>query len=366
MKAIVQKHDLMDAINVVQRAVMPKSTTPILEGIYIEAQDNFKLIGNCYELGIEYTVEADIKEKGSIVINSKIFGDIIRRLPDAPVSIEVSENNKIVIECLSSYFEINGIDGENYPLPPSSKIDTFITISQVALKDLIKQTIFAVGNDENRKIMTGALLQSENGELRIVALDSFRMAVSHAVVKEDATFKVVIPGKNMNEILRILESSEDPVTISISGNLVFFDLKNCRIVSNVLDGEFINYRSYIPTQFETVIEINTKSFIESLERASLISSDDKRFPVRLHIGDENLVVYSKADIGLSKEEIKITNNGANLQVGFNPHYLIDALKVINDENIKISFSSAIGPCIITAIDHDRYLHLVLPVRIRNM
>ncbi|NLM73471.1 MAG: DNA polymerase III subunit beta [Clostridiaceae bacterium] len=363
MKVIVLKQTLLDAINIVQKAVMPKATTPILEGIYIEAGEKLTLIGNSFDLGIQYTVDADILEKGSVVINGRIIGDIIRSLPEAPVSIEVFDDSKVRIECINSYFEIRGIDGSNYPLIPESSNNIKITMAQATLKDLIRKTIFSVGNDENRKIMTGSLIQVDNGIMKMVALDGFRMAVCHAVIKDDAEFKVIIPGKNMNEILRILDSSEDPVTISLSGNTVSFDLKNCRIVSNVLDGEFMNYKSYIPTQFETVIEINTKDFIEGLERASLISTDEKRYPVRLQIGDDNLVVSSATDIGVSKDTLKIENKGSDMVIGFNPRYLIDALKTISDEKVKVSFSSSIGPCIITAVDHDRYLYLVLPVRL---
>jgi DNA polymerase-3 subunit beta len=366
MKAIILKQNLMEAVNVVQKAVMAKSSNPILEGIFIEADEkNLTLIGNSFDLGIEYTIDADVLEKGSIVINSRMFGEIIRKLPDAPVSIEVFDNVKVKIECLNSYFEIKGMDSESFPLPPVYGDETSFTVAQASLRDLIRQTIFAVGSDENRKIMTGALLEAKDGEIRIVALDGFRMAVCNSVIKEDIEFKVVIPGKNMNELLRILDTTDEAVKISLSGNLASFVFNNCRIVSSVLDGEFMNYKSYIPSQFETVIKIKTKELIESLERASLITSDDKRYPVRLNITDDSMTVYSAADIGMSKEQIKLENDGANLQIGFNPRYLIEALKVINDETIKISFNSSIGPCIITSLDRDNYLFLILPVRIRS-
>ncbi len=365
MKAIVLKQNLIEAINVVQKAVMAKAALPVLEGIYIEAEDNLKLIGNCYELGIEYTVEADIQEKGSIVINAKIFGEMIRRLPDAPILIETLEGNRIRIECLNSLFEVKGLSAENYPLPPQAENVEQITIKETALRDIIKQTIFAIGNDENRKILTGALFEVSNGEVHIVALDSFRMAVSNTVIKENNSFKVVIPGKNMNEILRIFEASEEPVVVSLSGSLIFFDFKRCRIVSKTLDGEFMNYKSYIPPQYETVIKVSTKELESSLERASLITSDDRRFPVRFSIGEDTMIISSAAEVGLSKEEIRIENSGNNLHVGFNPKYFIDALKVISDEYIKISFNSSVGPCVITAEEHDKYLYLIVPVRLKN-
>jgi DNA polymerase-3 subunit beta len=365
MKVIILKHNLLEAINIVQKAIMAKATLPVLEGIFIEADEKLKLIGNNFDMAIEYNLEADIMEKGSIVINAKMFGDIIRKLPEAPVSIEVYDNNKVKIECLNSYFEIKGMESSSYPLPPEYKTDINFNISQASLKELIRQTIFAVGSDENRKIMTGALIEVENGEIKIVALDGFRMAVSNSIIKEDVSFKVVVPGKNMNEILRILETSEEDLMVSLSGNIISFVFKECRISSNVLDGEFMNYKSYIPSKYETFISVNTKDLIDSLERASLITSDDKRYPVRFNINEEEMIVSSTADVGLSKEQIKIENDGAPLQIGFNPRYFIDALKVISDETIKISFTSSIGPCIITANDHDKYLYLILPVRIRN-
>lgn len=365
MKVIILKQNLLEAINVVQKAIMAKATLPILEGIYIEAEEKLKLIGNNHDLAIEYSIEADIMEKGSIVINARIFGDIIRKLPDAPVSIEVIENNKVKIECLNSYFEIKGIDSDSYPLPPAIETDILFTISQASLKELIRQTIFAVGSDENRKIMTGSLIEVSNGEIKIASLDGFRMAVSKSIIKEDVSFKVVVPGKNMNEISRILETNDDLITISLSGNIISFILKDCTISSNILDGEFMNYRSYIPSQFETVINVNTKDLTDSLERASLITSDDKRYPVKFSINEDDMIISSTADVGISKENIKIENNGIPLQIGFNPRYFIDALKVISDENIKISFTSSIGPCIITSNEHDRYLYLILPVRIKT-
>jgi DNA polymerase-3 subunit beta len=365
MKIIVLKQNLIEAINIVQRAVMTKATLPILEGIYIEAGEKVKLVGNCYDLGIECCVDADIQQKGSIVIEAKMFGEIIRKLPDAPVYIEVLDGFNVRIECLNSYFEIRGMDGESYPMPPEYDSEISLDLSQSVLKELIRQTIFAVGNDENRKIMTGVLMEAQQGELKMAALDGFRMAVCGSVIKEDMNFKVVIPGRNMQEILRVLDTSEENVSISLAGNLASFGLKNCRIVSKVLEGEFMNYHSYIPTQFETVINVNTRELEESMERASLITSDDKRYPVRINLSDDRMVISSTTEKGRSKEEIHIENSGNTMQIGFNPRYFLDALKVINDEKVKISFTSPVGPCILTPVEHDRFLFLILPVRLKN-
>ncbi|MDI9513726.1 MAG: DNA polymerase III subunit beta [Clostridiaceae bacterium] len=365
MKIIVLKQNLIEAINIVQRAVMTKATLPILEGIYIEAGEKVKLVGNCYDLGIECCVDADIQQKGSIVIEAKMFGEIIRKLPDAPVYIEVLDGFKVRIECLNSYFEIRGMDGDTYPMPPEYEGEISLNLPQSVFKELIRQTIFAVGNDENRKIMTGVLMEAQQGELKMAALDGFRMAVCSSVIKEDINFKVVIPGRNMQEILRVLDTSDENLSISLAGNLTSFGLKNCRIVSKVLEGEFMNYQSYIPTQFETVINVNTRELEESMERASLITSDDKRYPVRINLSDDRMVISSTTEKGRSKEEIHIENSGNTMQIGFNPRYFLDALKVINDEKVKISFTSPVGPCILTPVEHDRFLFLILPVRLKN-
>ena len=363
MKALIQKQQLMDAINMVQKAVMQKATLPVLEGIYLEAAEQLTLIGNCFELGIACTVDADIREKGAVVIHARMFGEIIRRLPDAMISIEVAAG-KVKIECMNSFFEIKGMDAESYPLPPIYQEDMSITLSQGVLRDMIRQTMFAVSQDENRRIMTGILLEAKEGGMSLVALDGFRMAVSRTILKQNEEMRVVLPGKNMSEIHKILESAEDEVRIIKTGSMIAFEMNNCRIVSKTIDGEFMNYRGYIPTQFETVIIVNRKELEDSLERASLITSDDKRYPVRLSIAGDSMTVLSAAEMGSSKESIGIRNEGGDLQIGFNPKFLIDSLKVIPDDNLRISFNSQIGPAIISPIEGERYLYLVLPVRIK--
>lgn len=364
MKVLVQKQQLMDAINVVQKAVMQKATLQVLEGIYIEAGEKLKLVGNCFELGIACTIDADIQQTGVVVLNARMFGEIIRKLPDNLISIVVEENHLVKISCMNSMFDIKGLDPETFPLPPEMVEESIVTITQAALKDMIRQTIFAVSADENRKIMTGALLEMKDNEMTLVALDGFRMAVCHASIKEETEGRVVIPGKNLQEILKILGSNEELVRIAISGTLVTFEMKDTRIVSKTIDGEFMNYRSYIPAQFETVISCQAKELEESLERASLITSDDKRYPVRLQIAGDQLNITGSAEVGTSKENMAIKNEGGDLTIGFNPRFLIDALKVIGDVKMRMSFTSQAGPCIITPDSGEKYLFLILPVRIK--
>jgi len=362
MKFTCSKHDLIEATNTVQKAVMAKATLPILEGIYIEAKEDVKLVGNCFDLGIECTVQANVTEPGSIVLNSRMFGDIVRRLPDSEVFIQVNDNYVVVIECDNVYFEIKGLSSDGYPMLTEVEEDKKISVSQATFRELIRKTIYAISTDENRKILTGSLLEAINGDFYMVALDGFRLAVAKTIIKEDVSFKAVIPGKNLNEIQKILEQSEDPVKITLSKNQALFEINHCKIISKLLDGEYMNYRSFIPEQFETVVEVNVRSLTESIERASLITNDDKRYPVKIVINDDKMVITSSAEIGISKEEIEVETNGNNIKIGFNPRFLLDSLKVIEDEKAVISFSSSIGPSVIKPVDGDKFIFMVLPVR----
>lgn len=364
MKFSCNKHDLLEAINTVQKAVMPKATIQILEGIFIEADSSLKLVGNCFDMGIECSVNAEIQEKGSIVLNSRMFGDIVRRLPDSEVYIQVRENNIVVIECDNSYFEIKGLPSEGYPMLPVVEEENKITVSQSSFRDMIKKTIYAISSDENRKILTGSLLEANNGDITMVSLDGFRLAVAKTIVKEDVTFSAIIPGKNLGEIYKILDQRDDDVKITLSRNQALFEFDNCRIVSKLLDGEYMNYRSFIPEQFETKIEINVKEMTESIERASLITSDDKKYPVKLIIDDDKMLITSSTELGISKEQIDVNINGNNMTIGFNPKYLLDSLKVIDDERVEISFSSSVGPCVIKPLEGDKFIFMILPVRIK--
>jgi len=363
MKLLIQKQTLLDAITIVQRAVMPKATMAVLEGIYIDASDKLTLVGNCFDLGISIDIDADIQERGSIVIQSKMFGEIIRKMPDSIISIEVAFG-KVKIECMSTVFEVKGMDADSYPLPPDYTEESVISLKQMELKEMIRQTIFAVSQDENRRIMTGILVEKKDELLSLVSLDGFRMAVSRKKIENEESIRVVIPGKTMNELYKTLESVEDEVKIIKTGNMIVFKIQKCRIVSKTIDGEFMNYMGYIPTQFETSIIINCKEFEESLERASLMASDDKKYPIKMNIVADQIFVNSAAEMGSSKENVIIKNEGGDLLIGFNPKFLIDSLRVISDEKVRMSFNSQIGPAIIQPLVGDQYLFLVLPVRIK--
>lgn len=364
MKIICSKEDLMDGIATVQKAVSTKTTVPILEGILIEASDILKLTGNNLEIGIEYYIKCDIKSKGTIVLNSKMFGEIIRRLPDSEVLIEVKDNNMVNIECDNSHFQLKGISSEGYPSIPHIEKENEFRISQGLLKDMIRQTIFAVGVDPNRLIFTGSLMECKNEELRLVSIDGFRMSLRKNIVPQSTSnINVIVPGSTLNEVVKILQPVDDELIIYNSNSQVLFDMGKCKVVSRLLNGEYLNYRSVIPEEFETKIKIKTKEILSSIERASLMSSEDRKYPVKFNVTGDKMIITSNADMGAVREEIYVDTQGKDLEIGFNPRYFIEALKVIEDETIEIFFNSGVGPCTMKSMEEDKFAYMILPVRI---
>jgi len=366
MKVICSKEHLIEGINIVQKAVSTKSTLPVLEGILLEATEQFKLTGNDLEIGIECYVTADIKDQGNIVLNSKMFGDIVRRLPDSEVLIEVLPNSSVIIECENSHFELKGMSADAYPALPSIKKENAFILKQKTIRDMIKQTLFAVSVDENRPILMGSLLECKENNVTIVSIDGFRLALRKSTISDESkNFSVVIPGKTLSEIVKILQPIDDNISIFSTQNQILFDLGNCKVVSRLLEGEYLNYNSIIPKDFETKVRVNTKEILSSLERASLITAEEKKYPVKFNVTDEKIIISSNTEIGAVREEVRVDITGNKLDIGFNPKYFIESLKVIEDEEIDIYFTSSIGPCTIRPIEKNDYAYMILPVRIKN-
>lgn len=366
MKIICSKENLLNGINIVQKAVSTKTTLPILEGILLNADDKFKLTGNDLEIGIECFVDADIRNTGSVVINSKMFGDIVRRLPDSEVLIEVKENNLVFVECENSHFEIKGINSSGYPTLPQVDKDNVLSLTQGNLKDMIRQTVFAVGTDENRPVLTGSLIEVKGIELVFVSVDGFRLALRRKLINSDINdFTVIVPGKTLSEISKILQPNDEEVFIYNSNNQIVFDTKSWRIVSRLIEGKYLNYNSLLNKEFETKVIVNIKEFQSSLERASLICMNDKNSPVKLVIGNEKIIITSNAELGAVREEVNCEIEGNNLEIGYNPAFLIDALKAIDEDRTAIYFITTNAPCTLRPVieNNNDFAYLVQAVRI---
>lgn len=368
MKLSCNKADLLDGVNTVLKAVSSRTTIPILQCILLQAnQDSFKLVGNDLELGIESKVNAIINESGSVALESKMFSEIVRKLPDADITIFVDENNITTITCEKSKFTISGQAGSEYiHLPQVNKDNSFI-MSQLNLKEMIRQTIFSIALEEIRPIFTGELLECKDNTLNMVSVDGYRVSIRNIEIEKDIDdFKLVIPGKTLNEISKILFSDdEDLVTIFYTDKHVLFEIDNSIIVSRLLEGEFPKYDQMFSKDYETLMKINRRDLINSLERAALITRDSKKNPIKMQIENQSLIITSNTEMGNLFEEIDINGEGEALEIAFNPKYLIDALKAIDDETVNFQFTSSLNPCIIQQSNGNDYKYLILPIRINR-
>lgn len=368
MKFNCHKDSLDDAVSIVQKAVKTNSTVPILDGILIQAEGEFvKLTGYDLETGIEADVVSDIYSEGSVVVNSKIFGDIIKKLPDDVITISSDDNNQITINCGSLIFSIKGISSESYPKIPIIRNGEKIILPQAMLKKMISKTIFAVSKDETRQSLTGCCLESDGSTITMVAIDGFRMALRKSYIGTDfPLMNFIIPGKALNESAKIFDdkNDDDEVIIYTSENNLLFDIGRVRVVSRLIKGPFVAYNSIIQKNPKTVMTVNKKALFDAIDRAALIiSNDERRCPVQLVMSDEStLVVTANTENGSLREEIEVTLTGETIDIDFNTRYLIDALKNIDEENINIEFNGNQGPCIIVPTDGNDFLYLVLPIR----
>ena len=366
MKIICSRERLMEAISIVQKAVATRSTLPVLDGILIEAGDGVKLTGYDLETGIECNIEADVPDAGSIVINARMFGDIIRKLPEDVVTIESTDNFAVRIECGSAHFSIKGQSAEDYPKIPIVEDAEQLKMKQHLLKDMIRQTIFAVSTDESRPTLNGVFFSSTDKTVEMVSIDGFRLALRRNEFEEELPkMSFIVPGKALAEVGRILVSTQDEtIEIYPSRNHIMFNTGRVKLVARLIQGEYMNYRSILPQTAETTITISPAAMMAAVERASLvISSEDRRYPVRLTTEDDDiLTVSASTEIGTLREEINVSSQGSKIDIDFNPRYFLDALKVIDEDEVAIVFNGNMGPCVLKPLDSDEFAYLVLPLR----
>ena len=357
MKIICDKDKILKAINSVTKAVATKTTMPILEGILIQTNDKeVKLTTYDLEIGIEYVIEATVEEQGAIVVNAIMFSEIIRKLPDTEIKIYINDKNLLVIECEGSLYKLATMNPNEFPELPQINIENSIEIEQNALKEMIRKTIFAVSTEENRPIFTGCLFEVVDNKLNLVAVDGFRLAWKSKFLQTKVNnFSAVIPGRTLNEINKIILDSFDNIKIGIAKNQALFEMENCKIVTRLLDGEFLNYSNVIPSMWDTRIRVNKNNIQNCFERISLISSSsiekEKKYPVKVSIDIGKVIISCTNQTGDAKEEMFVSTEGKNLEAGFNPKYFLDAFRAIDDEEVFIDFGTSISPCIIRPVDN---------------
>ncbi|AEB77200.1 DNA polymerase III subunit beta [Clostridium botulinum] len=366
MKFTCAKNKLQEAISIAQKAVTGKSPMPILQGIHLSAKNNeLTLIGSDIDLSIETKIEAEVQEEGSIVVDSKIFGEIIRKLPNSSIHINTTENNSIEIVCEKSKFDLIHMDAEEFPNLPSINENIIFSIPEKVLKNMIKGTIFAIAQDETRPILTGILFEVRDKRLNLVALDGYRLALRSNLIDNENTISAVIPGKTFNEVSKILSEDEKNVNITFTPNHILFNLGETKIISRLLEGEFIKYNSIIPEEYKLKVNAKRAELLNCIERASLMGKDGNTNLVKFDIKNDNLVITSNSQLGRVREELNIILQGDELQIAFNSKYLIDVLKILEDDEIVMEFDSSVSPCVIKSKENNTYTYLVLPVRLLN-
>ena len=370
MKFTCNKDDLVNNVSIVQRAVSSNSTVQILNGILIESDNNsrIKLTGYDLQTGIEADMEADVFERGSVVLDSKFFGDIIRKLPEAEVEITVNDNFQTLINCGKAEFKISGLDPETFPKIPEVDESTSdkIVMPQKILKNMINHTIFAVSRDNSRPVLTGSNIVSDGAVLSVVSIDGFRMAINRENMGNDfPKINYIVPGKALTEMSKILSDDDDAeIILYTSMHNLLFDIGNVRMVSRLIEGNFINFDSIIAKNPKTVITVNRKDFLNAVDRAALIiMTDDRKCPVRLLTSNPSeLTVSAVSAQGNLQENIEVKVEGDLIDVDFNSRYILDVLKNIEDETIRVEVNGGQGPCIIKPVEGDGYIYLILPIR----
>lgn len=363
MKFICSKAELLNGLQVVSKAVPSKTTMTILECILVDCtQGAIKLTANDMELGIETTVVGMIEEPGTIALDAKIFLEIVRKLPDSNITITSDGNFQTVITCEKAKFNISGKSGEDFSYLPEIERNDSIVVSQFTLKEVIRQTIFSIADNDNNRLMTGELFEINGDELKVISLDGHRISIRKIQLKNAYTpKKVVIPGKTLNEISKILSGETDrDVSIFFTDNHVVFEFDSTTVVSRLIEGEYFRIDQMLSSDYETKVTINKKEFLSCIDRATLLVKEGEKKPIIINITDGSMELKINSAIGSMNEQIDIEKAGKDLMIGFNPRFLIDALRVIDDEQVTIYLVNPKAPCFIRN-DENSYIYLILPV-----
>lgn len=367
MKFSCEKALLQAAISTTSRAVSPKSSIPALEGILLEAGSDLRLTGYNLETGIRTIVPADIREEGTLVLGARLFGEIVRKLPDDIVTFQ-SENYMVNIKCGMSEFNILGTEPEEFPELPTVEYQNSLILPQSRLKAMISQTLFAVSDNESRPIHTGSLFEVDSEGLTIVSVDGYRLALRHESIdkKEGAeTFSFVVPGAALSEVEKICSDVDEPASVTQGARHVMFKVGDTMLVSRRLEGEFLAYRQAIPRNNTIHVEGDTRALLSSIDRVSLIISDKLKSPLRCVFDSNLLKISTKTAIGDAYDECPLSGDGGGLEIGFNNKYLMDALKAAPADKVRLELTTGVSPCVILPTEgEENFLYMVLPVRLK--
>lgn len=366
MKFTVEKRLLNEAVTNLQRAVSSKTSIPALEGILIRSEEN-RLVLTAYdlEIGMQTELPAIISAPGAIILTAKLFAEIVRRSPDEDITIDVDDRNTATITSGVSCFTIIGMDSAEFPeLPKITDADT-IKMPQELLKCMIRQTLFAVADNTAKPIHQGSLFKIENGNLDVVSVDGYRLALRREAINYANNTEFVVPGKTLAEVLKLLKDSEGEVEICPSRRHILFRIDNYTVISALLEGEFLDYKSALPKDKKTEVTVSTRTMIESVERVSLLITDRLKSPVRCVIGEDTVKLFCTTTMGRATDQISAEISGDQLEIGFNNKYLLDALRAAETDEVRLQLGGPISPMLVLPKEGDAFSFLVLPVRLRS-
>lgn len=363
MKIVCTKSNLLSGVQTVSKAVPSKTTMSILECILVDTRNGeIKLTANDMELGIETVIDGEIIDKGMIALDAKIFLEIVRKLPDNSITIETNDSYKTTITCEKAKFNIIGKSGEDFSFLPDIEKNDSVMVSQFTLKEVIRQTIFSIADNDNNRLMTGELFEINNNTLKVVSLDGHRISIRNIVLKNSyGNKKVVVPGKTLNEISKILSGDMDKdVNIYFTDRHILFEFDRTIVVSRLIEGEYFNINQMLSSDYETKVKINKKELLDCIDRATLLVKEGDKKPVIINISDGSMELKMNSTVGSMDEEIDITKEGKDLMIGFNPKFLIDSLRVIDDEVVNLYMVNPKAPCFIRNTE-ETYIYVILPV-----
>lgn len=362
----IERKILQEAIGKVSKAITGKMGNPILDGMYIKANENtLTFIGSDGDTTINTSIAAEVTANGEIIIEPRIFGEIIRKLPEGEVSVSVTDN-QFQIKCLKSEYNLVCNTAEEYPsnvIEQAVNSDVVLELEQAKLKNLVRSVYFAAADSEARPILKGILLEAKNGVLNLVALDGYRLAKKSLELDTEIEASAIIDAKLFNDISKLFKDTNDIVSVYIGNNQTTFKFDETTVTLRRMEGNFVAYESLIPTEAQSVIELNRKSFIEAISRVSVMS-DNNNHLVKLDLTDNTMLVSARSQLGQVKEDIELNNSIENpLSIAFNGKYLLDSLNAIEDDFVKLNFNSPVSPCIVSGVNDSTGKYLVLPVRL---
>lgn len=366
MKFHIERSVMEDAINTVIRSVAAKSSNPAMEGILLEAGgDTLTVTGFNGQMAIRTRCEAQVEREGGAVLNAKLFGEMIRRMPEDTVTVDCGDQLSADLSCGDAHYNVSAMSAADYPELPDVGDSETVDIREIVLKSMIAETNYAVSTNEARPVHTGELFDIVGGKLNVVACDGFRLAVrTEPVEAQDLEF--VVPGLALNEVERLCRDEDDMVKIAVGGRHIQFFIGSAELISRRLDGEFIDYKNAIPKNNDTIVQVNTKTMMQSIDRVSVVVNEKMKSPMRCKIGAGRIEMSARTATGAAKDVCKVEGDGKDMEIGFNNRFLYDAMRYAPEPVVNMAFRSGVAPAVITGAGGDgRFTYMVLPVRLKN-